>query len=62
MEQKGYKIIKKDVKIQKENNSYVFNAKIRCIEKLGMISYIDDKTLSDIKFENQTSVNETDSN
>ena len=62
MEQKGYKIIKKDVKIQKENNSYVFYAKIRCIEKLGRISYIDDKTLSDIKFENQTSVNETDSN
>lgn len=41
MEQKGYKIIEKNVRIDKNMDSYVLSGKITCLEPLGMVSYID---------------------
>lgn len=41
LEQKGYKILKKDVKINKEKDIYVLTGKITCREPLGEVSYID---------------------
>lgn len=41
LEQKGYKILKKDVKINKEKDIYVLTGNITCREPLGEVSYID---------------------
>ncbi len=41
MEQKGYKILEKNVKIEKEKNSYIISGEIVCLEPLGAVSYID---------------------
>lgn len=41
MEQKGYKILKKNVKMEKANNQYILSGKIICLEPLGTVSYID---------------------
>ena len=54
MEQKGYKIMEKDVKIDKNMDSYVLSGKITCLEPLGMVSYID----TNIEEEGTTTVHE----
>ncbi len=54
MEQKGYKIIQKDVKIKKDGDSYVMEGKITCHEPLGKVSYID---INEIE-EGTTEINE----
>lgn len=41
MEQKDYKILRKDVKMYKEKESYVLSGTITCREPLGAVSYID---------------------
>ena len=58
MEQKGYKILKKDVKINKEKDSYVLTGKITCREPLGMVSYIDVNQYSEQSEEGTTEINE----
>lgn len=56
MEQKGYKIVKKNVRIEKVTDSYVLEGKITCNEPLGKVSYID---INEIE-EGTTTVNERD--
>lgn len=56
MEQKGYKIVKKNVKIKKTNDSYVLEGEITCNEPLGKVSYIDIKEIE----EGTTTINERD--
>lgn len=58
MEQKGYKILKKDVKISKEKNNYVLSGKITCREPLGMVSYIDVNQYTNETEEGTTGFNE----
>lgn len=58
MEQKGYKILKKDVKINKEKDSYVLTGNIICQEPLGMVSYIDMNQYSEQSEEGTTEFNE----
>lgn len=41
LEQKGYKILKKDVKIDKINDVYVLVGNITCNEPIGEVSYIN---------------------
>lgn len=41
MEQKGYKIIKNNVKIVEEENCFILTGKIQCIEPIGKVEYID---------------------
>ena len=43
MEQKGYKIIKKSVRIRKIRDSYVMEGKIKCHKPFGVVSYINIK-------------------
>lgn len=40
MEQKGYKILEKNVKIVKQRDSYAYLGNIVCLEPLGKVSYI----------------------
>lgn len=58
MEQKGYKILKKDVKINKEKDSYILAGKITCQEPMGMVSYIDVNQYSNQSEEGTTEFNE----
>jgi similar to stage IV sporulation protein len=58
MEQKGYKILKKDVKINKEKDSYVLSGRIVCQELLGTVSYIDMNQYSNQSEEGTTEINE----
>lgn len=53
LEQKGYKIIQKNVKINKEKNSYILSGKIKCLEPLGKVSYINAEQIDEIESENQ---------
>lgn len=41
MEQKGYKILKNNVKIVEEENCFKLVGKIQCIEPIGKVEYID---------------------
>lgn len=58
MEQKGYKILKKDVKISKEKDTYVLSGQITCQEPMGTVSYIDVNQYSDQSEEGTTEFNE----
>lgn len=58
MEQKGYKILKKDVKIYKEKESYVLKGTITCREPLGAVSYIDTEQYLKESEEGTTEFNE----
>ena len=53
LEQKGYKIIEKNVKINEEKNSYTLSGKITCLEPLGKVSYIDSGQIDEIESENK---------
>lgn len=53
LEQKGYKIIEKNVKINEEKNSYTLSGKITCLEPIGKVSYIDSKQINQIESENK---------
>ncbi|MCR5705115.1 MAG: sporulation protein YqfD, partial [Eubacterium sp.] len=44
LEQKGYKILKKDVKIEKVASKYWMKGKYTCIEPVGKVQYILYKT------------------
>lgn len=57
MEQKGYKIVKKSVKINKDVDSYTLSGQITCLEPLGTVSYID---VNKIEEEGTTELNERD--
>ena len=52
LEQKGYKILEKNVKIDKEKNHYSFSGTIKCLEPLGKVSYIEGKKIDEIESEN----------
>lgn len=56
MEQKGYKIIKKNVRIKRIDDSYVLEGMITCNEPLGKVSYIDTEEIE----EGTTTINERD--
>ena len=54
MEQKGYKIIQKNVKIEKTMDSYALCGKITYNKPIGKVSYIDVKKIE----EETVSINE----
>lgn len=59
MEQKGYKILEKNVKIVMKRNSYVCLGNIVCLEPLGKVSYISDKDIDKLTLEKESLNSET---
>lgn len=51
LEQKGYKILKKDVKIVKAKNQYSIDGSFTCIEPIGKVEYI---SIEDVEKESST--------
>lgn len=43
LEQKGYKILEKDVKIKENKKNYILSGTFTCIEPIGKVKYIDMK-------------------
>ncbi len=60
MEQKGYKILEKNVRIVKNRNFYVYLGRIICLEPLGRVSYISETEINQVNMENESIQNETD--
>lgn len=60
MEQKGYKILKKNVKIVKQKDSYVCRGNITCLEPLGKVSYISQEEINRADMEKESADNETE--
>lgn len=54
MEQKGYKILEKNVKIGLERNSYVCSGNIVCLEPLGKVSYISVNDIEKLTLEKES--------
>jgi hypothetical protein len=59
MEQKGYKILEKNVKIVKQRDSYICSGDIVCLEPLGKVSYILDEDIQKINMEKESINDET---
>ncbi len=59
MEQKGYKILEKNVKIVKERDSYTCSGEIICLEPLGEVSYILEEDIQKINMEKESINDET---
>ena len=53
LEQKGYKILKKNVKMIEEKDYYMLSGKIKCLEPLGAVSYIAAEQINEIESENR---------
>lgn len=60
MEQKGYKILEKNVKIVKQRDSYVYSGTIICLEPLGKVSYISEDEINKSNLEKESLNSETD--
>lgn len=60
MEQKGYKILEKNVKIVKQKDSYVYLGNITCLEPLGKVSYISKEEINQSNLEKESLNNETE--
>lgn len=60
LEQKGYKILEKNVNINRVKNHYCMFGKISFYEPLGKVEYIGEDVLNQIKIERE-SVKETES-
>lgn len=59
MEQKGYKILEKNVKIVKQKDSYTCSGEIICLEPLGQVSYILEEDIQKINSEKESLNDET---
>ena len=59
MEQKGYKILEKNVKIVKHRDLYVYEGVIECLEPLGKVSYISDEDINNASLEKESLEGET---